>query len=157
MSKNILNIFNKNHEKVSINASDLIKELESKSGLQYKLLLKKLKEHQQDALSNKLEMHVVVQGDKNFKINGKTEIKDQYIIDGSKKDSYIEWVSKLKFKAKDKKIAEDFKNLMINSDVLNRVEKENLITIAGPISVVVKFCETDKLIEFREYLVDLTK
>lgn len=157
MSKSVLSMFNKNSEKVSVNASDLVKELESKSGLQYKLLLKKLKEHRADALSNKLEMHVVVQGDKNFKINGKTEIKDQYIIDGSKKDSYMEWVSKLKFKTKDKKSVEDFKNLMISSDVLSKIENDNLITIVGPISVIVKFCDTDKIIDFREYSVDLTK
>lgn len=157
MSKNGLNIFNKNYERTSIKASDLIREMESKSGLQYKMLVKKLKQHQEDALSNKLEMHVIIQGEKDFKVNGKKEIKEEYIIDGSKKDSYLEYVSKLKFKAKDKKIAEDFKNLMISSEVLDRIEKENVIAITGPISVIIKFCETDKVIEFREYLVDLTQ
>lgn len=158
MSKSTLNIFSKNHNESIIKATDLITQMEDKGGIQYKILVKKLKEHQQDAISEKKEMHVTIQASKEFKVNGKTEINDEYIIDGSKKDSYIEYISsKIKFKAKDKKDAESFKNLLKSEEVIKRVENEDLITITGPITVIVKFLDTPKIIKFREYTVDLTQ
>lgn len=157
MSK-IANLFKK--ERKIIPMSEIIKETRNKLGPDHKAT-KHLEKIVDDFNAGKEVLHLAIETNKKFKVDKEKFYQEEYTVDTTRSETFINAIDKLSFKAKkdNQSILDNFLKEIKTDVVLEKIEKDGYVLVGEPPMLEVNVEPAKAIIELYMYddLIDLTK
>lgn len=157
MSK-ISKLFKKEQKIVPM--SEILKETRNKLGSDHKAT-KNLEKIVDNFNAGKETLHIAIEPNKKFKIEKEKFYQEEYTIENSRTETFLEIIESLNFKAKKEQqhILDSFLDEIKSPLILNKIEKEGYVLVGDPPMLEVNIEPPKAIIELYMYddFIDLTK
>ena len=147
-------------EKNVIPMSDVIKETKKKLGEDHSVV-KKLQKLVDDFNEGKETLHMAIESNKKFKIEKNRFFQDEYVVENSRKETFLNAIDGLNFKIKkdQQKDFDSFIESVKQPSTLEKIEKDGYILLGEPPMLEVNVEPAKAIIELESHndLIDLSK